>query len=231
MAKLNTTGAWLNSATPPTDPQADFITPSSLPNVRLLTADFELSDIEDNQIQRWLLQDRTNGDVRSRLVRHLRAIRNKPDCDFDYIIMDAPPRLSLAAANAVRASSMILIPTRLQYLASQPIAKMLNRLVEFKSRSGGQFKIGGVICNFAADRSRFTAKEQPFVETIREAVDTHPDTPRIFNTLVPDTPYIGASDARPAYLSDSKGPNSPRPIFDQLTDEILQRLTELSAGR
>lgn len=228
---LNTTGKWLSSPRPPVDPQSDYITPEGLPNVRLLTADYDLSDIEDNQIQRWLLQDRTSGDVRSRLARYLRANRLKTDCDFDFIIMDAPPRLSLAAANAVRSSTMILIPTRLQYLASQPIAKMLDRLKKFKEKSGGQFSIGGVICNFAADRSRFTAKEQPYLENVVEALSDHPDEPIVFSTRVPDTPEIGSSDSRPAYLSNSTGPNAPSPIFDQLTIEILDRLRQISAGR
>ncbi len=228
---LNTVGKWLSSAKPPIDPQSDFITPEGLPNVRLLTADYDLSDIEDNQIQRWLLQDRTNGDVRSRLARYLRANRLKEDCDFDYIIMDAPPRLSLAAANAVRASTIILIPTRLQYLASQPIAKMLERLKAFKEKSGGGFFIGGVICNFAADKSRVTAKEQPYLDNVVEALSEHPDRPIVFATRVPDTPDIGSSDSRPAYLSNSKGPNAPTPIFDQLTIEILDRLRQISAGR
>jgi len=224
----NTTGSWLESKSPPKDPAGDFVTPKGLSNVRLLTADYDLTDIEDNQLQRWLLKDQTNGDIRSRLARHLRANKNKPDCTFDIIIMDAPPRLSLAAANAVRASTMILIPTRLQYLASQPIRKMLGRLQAFKQKSGGTFAIGGVICNFASNKERISSREKEHLETIEEALTDHPDDPILFKTLIPDTPDIGASNSRPAYLSDKSGPNAPVPIFDKLAEEILERLKSVS---
>ena len=227
----NTTGNWLASKTAPTKPEDDFITPDDLPKIRLLTADYELSDIEDNQLQRWLLKDNTNGDIRSRLARYIRANKNKPDCDFDIIIMDAPPRLSLAAANAVRASAMILIPTRLQFLSAQPIQKMLNRLQKFKHKSGGSFKIGGVIGNFTNSRIRATGREAVSLDTIKEALAGHPDQPIVFDTLIPNTPDIGSANTRPAYLSRTNGPNAPEPIFDALTAEILQRLDVILGQR
>ena len=227
----NTIGKWLASATAPAKPEDDFITPDDLPKIRLLTADYDLSDIEDNQLQRWLLKDRTNGDIRSRLARYIRANKGKPDCDFDIIIMDAPPRLSLAAANAVRASAMILIPTRLQFLSAQPIRKMLNRLQTFKSKSGGSFKVGGVIGNFTNSRSKPSGKEAVSIETIKEALAGHPDDPVIFDTLIPNTPDIGSADTRPAYLSKKSGPNAPEPIFDALTTEILKRLNVILLQR
>lgn len=225
----STTGAWLKRASAPTNPMETFVKPDQLPNIRLLTADYDLSDIEDNQLQRWLLKDRTNGDIRSRLARHLRASRSKEDCDFDMIIMDAPPRLSLAAANAVRASTMVLIPTRLQYLSAQPIRKMLDRLRTFKSKSGGKFVIGGVICNFTGDRLKLVTKEEPHFDTINMVLNAHEDAPVVFKTLLPDTPHIGSSDMRPAYLSEKAGPNAPVPIFDRLTEEILERLDKVLA--
>lgn len=223
----NTTGKWLESSSPSKTPSEDFLTPTGLPNIRLLTSDYDLADIEDNQMQRWLLKAHTNGDIRSRLARHLRSIRRQSDCNFDLIIMDAPPRLSLAAANAVRASTMILIPTRLQYLAVQPIQKMLSRLLKFKEKSGGAFRIGGVICNFAANKDGPTGKEKAHLDTILEALSVHPDAPIIFDTMIPNTPDIGASDARPAYLSKKTGPNAAQPIFDALSIEVLNRLAAL----
>lgn len=227
----NTTGKWLESTAPPKSASSDFLTPTGLPKVRLLTSDYELSDIEDNQMQRWLLKAHTNGDIRSRLARHLRAIRDHDDCDFDLIIMDAPPRLSLAAANAVRSSTMILIPTRLQYLGVQPIQKMLSRLSKFKDKSGGAFKIGGVICNFTANKDSPTGKEREHLDTIVEALDGHPDSPVVFSALIPNSPDIGASDARPCYLSKKSGPNAPGPIFDALSDEVLRRLAALKSQK
>ena len=105
---------------------------------------------------------------------------------------------------------------------------MLGRLQAFKQKSGGTFAIGGVICNFASNKERISSREKEHLETIEEALTDHPDDPILFKTLIPDTPDIGASNSRPAYLSDKSGPNAPVPIFDKLAEEILERLKSVS---
>ena len=222
--KLNTTGDWLKASKGLTIPANAYVTPDGLPNVRLLTADYSLTEIEDNQFLRWLLQDVTHGDVRSRFVRGLKSTLQSSDFKFDFVVMDAPPRLSLSSANAIRASAMVIIPTKLEYLAVQPVERMLDRLDRFKKKSGGQFKIGGVVLNMTANANSISPRESEHVATLEKVLGAHTDKPSIFETKVPDSPLIGQSSKRPAYLSKEKGVNSPAPIFDRLTDEILAKL-------
>jgi cellulose biosynthesis protein BcsQ len=222
--KLNTTGDWLKAKNGLKIPEEAYVTPDGLPNVRLLTADYPLTEIEDNQFLRWLLQDVTHGDVRSRFVRGLKLTRQYSEFKFDYVVLDAPPRLSLSSANAIRASRMIIIPTKLEYLAVQPVERMLDRLTRYKKKSGGQFEIGGVVLNMTTNAISISARESEHVATLESVLDAHPDKPSIFDTKVPDSPLIGQSNSRPAYLSKERGVNTPAPIFDRLTDEILAKL-------
>lgn len=229
--KLNTTGEWLRARTNLQIAETSLITPDNLPNVRLLTADYDLTEIEDNQFLRWLLQDSTHGDVRSRFIRGLKKSRAHMDFKFDFVVMDAPPRLSLSAANAIRASALVLIPTKLEFLSVQPVERMLERLERFKRKSGGGFRIGGVILNMTDNAVTLSPREEAHFTTLSEALADHPDDPIIFDTRIPDSPLIGSSRVRPAYLSKERGVNQPAPIFDRLTDEVLKKLLATKDGK
>lgn len=218
--ELNGTGKWLEAMKLPKSATDDLIVPEGLPNVRLLTADYDLAEIEDNQFQRWLLKAKTGGDVRSRFARHLAGLQNRPDTRFDLVIMDAPPRLSLAAANAVRASRMILIPVKLQLMSVEPVQRMLERLARFKEKSGGKFVIGGVIANMTQTAVSLTANESGHRHTLQQVLSRHPDQPVIFASSIPNTVAIGQPSKSPAYLD----PSAPVEKFDKLAEEVLNRL-------
>jgi chromosome partitioning protein len=222
--KLNTTGEWLKATKSLLLDETMLVAPDNLPNVRLLTADYELTEIEDNQFLRWLLQDNTHGDVRSRFARGLKRSQAQMDFKFDFVVLDAPPRLSLSSANAIRASTLVIIPTKLEFLSVQPVERMLERLMRFKKKSGGSFRIGGVVLNMTDHAENLSAREQAHLTTLSETLAEHPDKPIVFETKIPDSPLIGSSRVRPAYLSKERGTNQPTPIFDRLTEEVLRKI-------
>ena len=120
-----------------------------LENVKLVSAEYALTEAEDNEFLRWLIGE-SSDDVRNRIARRLSSKKHNYKGEFDIVIMDAPPRLSLASANALRASHFVLIPTKLQPLSVLPIAKMTKYISEFRDQIKAKFELIGIVCSMTA---------------------------------------------------------------------------------
>jgi len=197
---------------------------SGLENTRLVSAEYELTEAEDNQLLRWLLGE-TSDDVRSRIFRRLRNSRDSKRLEFDVVIMDAPPRLSLASVNALKASDYILVPTKLQPLSVVPIAKMIRQLKTFKDQTRSSFKLLGVICNMTSKENGTSGSEKISHKSITDSLKESEDAPVIFGQFVPDRAIIGRpGDAPIGYLSSTPDGQVARRIFDNLSSEIADKI-------
>lgn len=199
--------------------------------IRLVTANYELTDVEDNQLLRWLVHEGIKGDVRDRICRWLTDRTLDVRGKFDLVIMDAPPRLSLAAANALRASNYVIIPTKLQPLSALPVAKMLTFLDTLRDRIGARFQVAGIICNMTARDTLL-----PGEVTVRNQIDhalknsaaagyaTGSKKPRIYSHVIPDRVDIGRPDAVLGYFLTGQEGERVRTAFDGLAAEIVDDL-------
>ncbi|RYG64726.1 ParA family protein [bacterium] len=195
-----------------------------LPKVKLITAAYELTEVEDNQLLRWLIHEvGTGGDVRNRIAQMLtRRDWNLAD-KFDVVIMDAPPRLSLASANALRASKYVLVPSKLQQLSSLPVAKMLGYLRTFKSRIRGSFEIAGVVCCMTNGEAA-TGTETAALRDIEAALLEESTKPRVYKQYIPDLVDVGRPQAvRIGYQLPGVKGDRVRAIFDNIADEFVEQ--------
>jgi len=203
-------------------PQEITTTARGLPNVDLITAEYDLTETEDNQLLRWLMHD-SDDDVRSRLARLFNSRHHKLADKYDLIIMDAPPRLSLASVNALKASDYVLIPTKLQSLSVAPIHKMLDHLKTLQTRIKSKFEILGVICSMTAEERRPTGTETIAYEEIKQALEVGAPRAKIYSRHVKDLKDIG----RPAgvdigYLVKGASGDRVRELFNDIAAEIAE---------
>ena len=101
----------------------------SVPNARLASCSQTFDRLESRLMLRWLLGEESD-DVRYRLARVLtdpEVIRN-----FDIVLIDAPPRMSMGAVNALCASHAILVPTVLDVLSAEAVGRFMQRTNRFR---------------------------------------------------------------------------------------------------
>lgn len=225
----NLAARWLQTKFPAKSIDELVISNTNIPNVSLISAEYDLTDTEDNELLRWLM-GLTGDDVRSRLLRRLKRASLEIETKFDFIIMDAPPRMSLAAANALKASDFVLIPAKLQFLAISPIRKMLDYLKTFKSTIRARFKILGVVCNMTSS-AKPIGNEDGFLNDVKTMLSGHPDDPIVLDTLIPDRKDIGRPEgAALGYMLSSKDADWVRETFNALAEQILQRIDALNTS-
>src|SRR3972149_10867588 len=91
---------------------------SNLATAKAIPAYYDLAQVETRLLVRWLL--RADGfDLRYVLADLL--LSPEVQAAFDRIIIDAPPRLSTAAIQALCASTHLLIPTILDQMSGDAV--------------------------------------------------------------------------------------------------------------
>ncbi|MFK8013779.1 MAG: ParA family protein [Marinicellaceae bacterium] len=85
------------------------------------------------------LMDSTNPELK--LKGFLHDIKN----DYDYIIIDCPPSLSILTINALVAADSVIIPMQCEYYALEGLASLLDTINRIQSSVNKKLEIEGII--------------------------------------------------------------------------------------
>lgn len=127
-------------------------------NSNLAGAEIELLDNEDREYT---------------LRNHIESIKD----DFDYIIIDCPPSLSILTINAMCASSGIIVPIQCEYYALEGLTQILNTINLVKERLNSEIKIEGVVFTMFDARNNLSSD---VVANVKENLDIN-----VFDTIIP----------------------------------------------
>jgi len=75
----------------------------------------------------------------------LRKYLNNLNSDFDYIIIDCPPSLSILTINALVAADSVIIPMQCEYYALEGLASLLDTIERIQTTVNPKLEIEGII--------------------------------------------------------------------------------------
>lgn len=141
---------------------------------------------------------------------------------YDYVLIDCPPNLTLAPQNALVVSDYIIVPVIPEFYPSIGLPLLSNRITQLKRRLPNcNVKILGVVFTKV---KRGTINHTERMDSIRkdcEGLDVE-----TFQTIIPDTVRISeaATKNKPAYLAN---PNSDGvEAYKNLVNEVLITLKD-----
>lgn len=82
------------------------------------------------------------------LDRAITPIKN----DYDYILIDCPPQLSILTINALSCADGVIIPVKTDYLAYRGLTQLNDSISEIKDLINDKLKIYGIIATFYETR-------------------------------------------------------------------------------
>lgn len=97
--------------------------------------------------------------------------------DYDYIIIDCMPSLSMLTINALCASDAVIIPTQPQYYASDGLTELIRIVRNIASKYNPNITIEGIL--FTMDSSRYTnskRNKQAITEAYGQTVPIYVDS-------------------------------------------------------
>ena len=142
--------------------------------------------------------------------------------DYDFILIDCPPALSLLTLNALTASDSIIVPMQCEYYALEGISALVDTIEAIRGRLNPALEIEGVL------RTMFDVRNNLANAVSAELIQHFGD--RVFRTIVPrnvrlaEAPSHGQSIV--GYDKGSRGGIA----YLGLAGEVLRRQRERDAA-
>ena len=136
--------------------------------------------------------------------------------NYDYILIDCAPSLSVLTINALVAADSVLIPTQPQYFSMAGIQMFYDTFCKVKRKMNPSLQIEGVLVTMMDNRPNFT---KDLVTQLRES---YGDTFKVFDTEIPTSIRMSESSARGRSIFAYDRKNKVAAAYEKLTREVIE---------
>jgi chromosome partitioning protein len=135
--------------------------------------------------------------------------------DYDYILIDSPPSLSLLTINGLTAANSVLVPMQCEYFAIEGIAQLINTVERVRDMLNPGLEIEGIALTMFDERMNLARQ-------VAEEVKTHFGD-KVYQTVIPRNVRLGEAPSfgKPIILYDIRSRGSE--AYVNLAKEFIQR--------
>jgi chromosome partitioning protein len=139
--------------------------------------------------------------------------------DYDYILIDCPPSLSVLTLNALVAAHSVLIPIQCEYFALEGLSALLNTIDEIRTTINPELHIEGLLRTMYDGRNRLAA------DVSAQLLTHFPE--RVYRTVIPRNVRLAEapSHGTPILQYDEKSQGAM--AYLALAGEILRRREQM----
>ncbi len=165
-------------------------------NVNLAGAEIDLIGVEDRE---YILKNKISPIVN----------------DYDYIIIDCPPSLSMLTINAMTTADSVLVPIQCEYYALEGLSQLIHTVELVKERLNPVLEIEGVVFTMYDARTNLSLQ---VVENVKENLQQN-----IYKTIIPRNIRLAEAPSygMPINLYDPKSTGAS--AYQRLADEVMNR--------
>ncbi len=135
--------------------------------------------------------------------------------DYDYVIIDSPPSLSLLTVNGMIAADYLILPVQTEFYALEGVAQLLESMAMVKKAMNPDLKLLGVLATMYDKRTSLS------VEVLAEVRKYFKD--KVFRTSIPRNVRVAEAPSHGvpvgAYDKFSKGAKA----YKEFTREVEER--------
>ena len=154
--------------------------------------------------------------MQRKFVRLRDAIRSVAD-NYDYIIIDSPPSLSLLTVNGMIASNYLLLPVQTEFYALEGVAQLLESMKLVMKQANPNLKLLGVLATMYDKRTSLSSQVFAEIKKYFKTLAFKTTIPR--NVRVAEAPSHGVPVG--AYDKFSKGAKAYKD-FTKEVEEITK---------
>ena len=152
--------------------------------------------------------------MQRKFVRLRDAIRSVAD-NYDYIIIDSPPSLSLLTVNGMIASNYLLLPVQTEFYALEGVAQLLESMKLVMKQANPNLRLLGVLATMYDKRNSLSTQVFAEIKKYFKSLTFKTTIPR--NVRVAEAPSHGVPVG--AYDKFSKGAKA----YKDFTKEVEER--------
>ncbi|WP_026509002.1 MULTISPECIES: ParA family protein [unclassified Butyrivibrio] len=165
-------------------------------NVNLAAVEIELIDMEEKEFI---------------LKKAIEKIRK----NYDFIIIDCPPSLSMLTINAMTTANTVLVPIQCEYYALEGLSQLVHTVNLVKERLNEDLEMEGVIFTMYDSRTNLSMQ---VVENVKDHISEN-----VYKTIIPRNIRLAEAPSYglPINLYDTK--SSGAEAYRLLADEVIGR--------
>ncbi len=165
-------------------------------HVNLSGAEIELMDMEGKE---YIVRGQVN------------AIRD----NYDFVIIDCPPSLSMLTVNAMTTADSIIVPIQCEYYALEGLSQLIHTITLVKKRLNPNLNIEGVVFTMYDARTNLSLQ---VVENVKNNLHQN-----IYKTIIPRNIRLAEapSHGMPINLYDSKSAGAES--YKLLAEEVINK--------
>ena len=135
--------------------------------------------------------------------------------DYDYIIIDCPPSLSMLTINAMTTADTVLVPIQCEYYALEGLSELIYTIELVKERLNNKLEIEGVVFTMYDAR---TCLSLQVVENVKQNLHQN-----IYKTIIPRNVRLAEAPSHglPINLYEPKSAGADG--YRSLADEVINR--------
>ena len=136
--------------------------------------------------------------------------------DFDYVMIDCPPSLSLVTVNALCAANYVVIPLVAEFFALEGLSQMMNTIRLVKRHLNPSLQIGGILFSSYDGRSKLARDVRAEVQRLFGD--------KVFETTIPKNVRLAEAPSfgKPILLYDKKCAGAL--AYASLSQEFIQKI-------
>lgn len=135
--------------------------------------------------------------------------------EYDYLIIDCPPSLSMLTVNAMTTADSILVPIQCEYYALEGISQLIHTISLVHKRLNPKLAINGVVFTMYDGRTKLSSD---VVESVKNNLQAH-----IYRTVIPRNVRLAEAPSHglPINIYDPKSSGSAS--YRDLAKEVVER--------
>lgn len=117
--------------------------------------------------------------------------------EYDYILIDTPPTLSILTINALTCSDEVIIPMQADIFSMQGLSQLIKQIDAVKKYTNPKIKIAGVLLTKYSERNVLTRDLYKNLEKITNDMDLH-----LFKSTIRDAVLVKEAQAQKTNILD-----------------------------
>jgi len=193
---------------------SEVIKKTEFTNLDIISSNVDLSGLEvetaDDNMRAFILK------------RQLTTYLNDSRPNYDYVLIDCPPSLSLLTVMALVSSHSLLVPLQTEFFALEGLTQLMKTIERIKVNLNPELKIKGILLTMFDKRNRLSAQVE------KEARDYFNE--KVYLTVIPRNVRLSEapSHGMPVLMYDKTCPGSKS--YLNFTDEFINQEQKIGSS-
>ena len=135
--------------------------------------------------------------------------------NYEYIIIDCPPSLSMLTINAMTTADSVLVPIQCEYYALEGLSQLIHTVELVKDRLNSKLEIEGVVFTMYDARTNLSLQ---VVENVKDNLQQN-----IYKTIIPRNIRLAEAPSYGLPINKYDPKSTGAESYMRLADEVIER--------